>query len=137
MSAVSKTTPVEWIVCAAIYVDDGVTRPSLSNPISGLVISGRRHFDCFLVLNELGERMTPNERLACNMRDLERMDGPIKSSSPMPEQLAAMERSLRGFDQGFVTSTGRYVGREEAARIALAAGQVARRVQALTSEDLY
>lgn len=42
-------------------------------------------------------------------------------------------------DQGFVTSTGRFVRREEGAKIALAAGQIARLnwPPLLYSEDLW
>lgn len=40
-------------------------------------------------------------------------------------------------DQGFLTSRGRFVGREEAAKIAWDAGQTARALASLTSEDLY
>lgn len=44
-------------------------------------------------------------------------------------------------EQGFTTSTGRFVTRHEAARIALAAGQItslaALRCKTLTSEDLW
>ena len=40
-------------------------------------------------------------------------------------------------DDGFLTSTNRFVGREEAARIALSAGQIAKPKPELYSEDLY
>lgn len=40
-------------------------------------------------------------------------------------------------EQGFVTSTGRFVGREEAASIAFAAGQIDRHKSGLFSEDLW
>lgn len=42
-------------------------------------------------------------------------------------------------EEGFVTSTGRFVTREEALTIALAAGQVGevRKADVLTSEDLW
>lgn len=45
-----------------------------------------------------------------------------------------------GTDQGFVTSRGRYVGRAEAARIAITAGQIERtqfQTDVLFSEDLW
>jgi len=45
--------------------------------------------------------------------------------------------SSRAEDQGFITSLGRFVGREEAADVALAAGQVAESVKILFSEDLW
>lgn len=40
-------------------------------------------------------------------------------------------------DQGFVTSEGQYVGRKEAARIALIAGQITKPTTILFSEDLW
>ena len=39
-------------------------------------------------------------------------------------------------ERGFVTSTGNFVGREEGAKIAIAAGQVPDTVQKLHSEDV-
>ena len=51
-------------------------------------------------------------------------------------------REPRGVDQGFITSTGRYVDREEALRIAIASGQPmidhpSRHDRLLFSEDLW
>ncbi len=40
-------------------------------------------------------------------------------------------------EQGFVTDTGRFVSRTEAARIALRAGQIKLPKAELTSDDLY
>lgn len=40
-------------------------------------------------------------------------------------------------EQGFVTSHNEFVGREEAARIAFAAGQIPQEKSELISEDLY
>lgn len=48
-----------------------------------------------------------------------------------------LEMSQREEDQGFVTSTGRYVSREEAQKIAIAAGQVAPTLGNLYSEELW
>lgn len=39
--------------------------------------------------------------------------------------------------EGFLTSTGRFVGRAEAARIAFAAGQIISELAILYSEDIY
>jgi len=39
--------------------------------------------------------------------------------------------------QGFVTDTGQFVGREEAAKIAFEAGQIKKEQPRLFSEDLY
>lgn len=46
-------------------------------------------------------------------------------------------RLIPGSQQGFVTSTGRFVSREVAAQIAFAAGQVSRKKRALFSEDVW
>lgn len=46
--------------------------------------------------------------------------------------------SLIGSEQGFLTSTGRFVSREEAREIVLACGQVTQTIgKTLTSEDLW
>lgn len=109
---------MERILCAAIYVNTGKAEPprrSYSYPPLGLVFSGWRHGDCFTTLNAWAEKLSPEER----------------------DQIG--EEQLRGRDQGFLTSTGRYVNREEAYEIALAAGQLSREraSRSLTSEDLY
>ena len=41
------------------------------------------------------------------------------------------------YDQGFYTSKGRFVNREEAAKIAFEAGQIDEQKKTLFSEDLY
>lgn len=41
------------------------------------------------------------------------------------------------FTQGFVTMSGRFVSRKEAAELALNAGQIKEQVSCLFSEDLY
>lgn len=49
-----------------------------------------------------------------------------------------VETSTYSADQGFVTSRGRYVNREEGARIAAAAGQIKNKKQTvLCSEDIW
>jgi len=42
-----------------------------------------------------------------------------------------------GGKQGFVTDNGRFVSREEAAKIAFASGQIKEQKERLFSEDLY
>jgi hypothetical protein len=86
---------------------------AVGNPATGLVFAGWRHSDCFTTLNAWAERLDESERDAIG------------------------EARLSGRHQGFLTSTGRYVGREEAARLAFEAGQVDRLLTSLTSEDLY
>ncbi len=106
----------ERILCAAIYVDTGEAHParrSYTYPATGLVFTGWRHGDCYTTLNAWAERLTEEERATIG------------------------EEQLCGRRQGFLTSLGRFVDREEAARIAVAAGQVNPKVTGLMSEDLY
>lgn len=48
-----------------------------------------------------------------------------------------IKMSQRANDQGFMTDNGRYVSREEAARIAYEAGQIDKKIEYLFSEDLW
>lgn len=107
----------ERVVCAAIYVDDGkIHEPQLHMPPqTGIVFAGFRHADCFKPLVAWADLLPTDER--------KRLDAQI-----------------RGQRQGFVTSTGRFVDRTEAARIATVAGQwlPGRPISGwLTSEDIY
>jgi hypothetical protein len=109
---------VETIRCAAIWVDTGSSEPprrSYSYPATGLMFCGWRHSDCFLLVYAYASLLPPEE--------VERLS----------EQLA-------GVNQGFMTSTGRFVDRREAWTIAEAAGQIlprARHSGCLYSEDIY
>lgn len=141
------SAPQEHILCAAIYVDTGKAEParrSYSYPATGLVFSGWRHGDCFTTLNAWGALLTEEERFEVNYRDLVRVHPESELSESLTEdQRAGMRGSVRGFDQGFLTSKGRYVGRKEAAVLAIAANQMLREnIRAhegmdLWSEDLY
>lgn len=107
---------IERILCAAIYVDTGKVEPprrSYSYPATGLVFAGWRHGDCFTTLNAWAEHLTPEERATVG------------------------EEQLAGRHQGFITSKGRFVTREEAMMIAVAAGQTKSGKTDLFSEDLY
>lgn len=128
----------ERILCAAIYVDTGKAEParrSHSYPETGLVFSGWRHGDCLTTLNAWSDLLSEEERYACNLRDLQRVS--LQGLKPAEAAPRAMRAFVRGVDQGFLTSTGRYVGRKEAAAIALAAGQILRPEQQGTMERLY
>lgn len=106
----------ERILCAAIYVDTGKADPprrSCAYPATGLVFAAWRHGDCFTILEAWADRLTPEEREAVG------------------------EEQLAGQHQGFLTSTGRFVNRENAMLIAVAAGQTAGGRTDLFSEDLY
>jgi hypothetical protein len=115
----AKRQEPERILAAAIYVDTGKAEPSRSSyayPETGLVFAGWRHGECFMLLHAWSARLWFWERWA-----IERIQ---------PYQ-------LRGRNQGFITSRGRYVDREEAGRIAFEVGQTDRLLSSLTSEDLY
>lgn len=98
----------ERILCAAIWVDDGVERVHLPRNIkTGLVFSGWRHSNCFVQIEQAFPKGSVDE-----------------------EEIA-------GKHQGFITSLGRFVSRDEAGTLAFEAGQVDKPNMFLTSEDLY
>lgn len=79
-----------------------------------------------------------------------RHDNKVWRGHRHPQALAAMKDTLSytmnrkemmeqkvGEDQGFLTSTNRYVNRTEAAQIAREAGQITHKNIELYSEDLY
>ena len=102
---------MEKILCAAIWVDDGVTTyiHQPKNIKQGFVVAGRRHHNCFTTLAML--------------------------------QGIKRERSNKDEVQGFITSEDRFVDRKEGMQIAVIAFQVIERVGTsktdLYSEDLY
>ena len=115
----------ERILCAAIYVDTGKparAKASHNYPETGQLFCGWRHGDCFTSLYAWSDRLWFWERWA-----IDRVQ---------PYQ-------LRGCNQGFLTSTGRYVDRQDGYQVAKAAGQLdgphprAWGGEAICSEDLY
>lgn len=107
---------MERVLCAAIWVDTGEAEPprrSHSYPATGLLFCGWRHADCFTTLNAWAARLSTEERSRIG------------------------EEQLAGRHQGFLTSCGRFVDREEAMKIARAAEQTAAKKTQLFSEDLY
>jgi len=109
----------ERILCAAIWVDTGRAEParrSYAYPKTGLLFCGWRHSDCFLPIE-------------------------VYAVSLWPWQRWMLREQLAWRNQGFLTSKGRYVDREEGKIIAEAAGQLeGRHVHGKThlySEDLY
>ena len=106
----------EYILCAAIWVDTGKADPprrTYSYPKTGIVFCGWRHCDCFVALEAWAQRLTAEERMRVG------------------------EEQLAGRNQGFLTSRGRYVNRQEAMTIARAAEQTASKSTDLFSEDIY
>lgn len=111
----SESKP-EHILCAALFVDTGKAEPprrSYTYPATGLVFAAWRHADCFTTLKAWAERLTEAEREAIG------------------------DAQIAGRHQGFLTSRGRFVDREEAMKIAIAAGQTTSNKTHLFSEDLY
>lgn len=107
-----NTKNEERILCAAIWVDDGL--PHLHQPVnirSGFVIAGRRHHNCIYTASLIGQ-LDPAIAAAMQSRD----------------------------NQGFLTSHDRYVSRSTALIIAREQGQLLvpeLPQEILTSEDLY
>jgi hypothetical protein len=98
----------ERILCAAIWIDDGIRY--VHQPVTtGFVIGGWRHHNCI--------------------------------NAAQQTVAVADEAQRAGRNQGFITSQGRYVDRDEAFTIAQAAGQLdGRHIHtpgSLWSEDLY
>lgn len=97
----------EYILCAAIWFDDG--EKHVHQPVNietGLVVCGRRHHNCFATLAIISD----DKLQKLNLR---------KKST-----------------QGFITNTDRFVDRIEAAKIAFNAAQ-SKLTDTLFSEDLY
>jgi len=47
----------EYIICAAIHVDDGIKRMHMPRNIStGIVVGGWRHHNCFMILDAIFDR---------------------------------------------------------------------------------
>lgn len=115
----------EFILCAAIWVNDGMHHDQQPiNIKTGFVICGRRHNNCYQTIKSLTGQ-TPNDRI-----------GSI---------LKAMSEEDHRNHQGFITSTNRYVNRKEGWTIAKANNQIQYGLAAsdnaedsiLISENLY
>jgi hypothetical protein len=105
----SSSQVTERILCAAIHVDDGIERHALPlNLKTGVVAAGWRHHNCLPQLPLL-----------------------------LGEQAYAQARKDGRVIQGFLTSTGRFVDREEGANIAWLARQTSDLKDLLFSEHLY
>lgn len=114
----------EFILCAAIWVNDGkIHKEQPINIKTGFVVCGRRHNNCYRTIKAIvGDNSLPNE-----IRDL------INSMS--------IEEARR--HQGFITSNDRYVNRKEGWKIAKSMGQIQfgpildNEAAELISENLY
>ena len=99
-----------FIICAAIWYNDGKERHNLPRNIkTGVVVGGWRHGNCITILHE----MFPNRDYIINNKD------------------------GKTTIQGFLTNKGMFVDREEAGRIAFEARQISAPNDYLFSEDLY
>lgn len=110
----------EFIICAAIHFNDGKQHEGQPKNIdSGFVVSGRRHHNCYALLEAIAVSIGFEERIRL-----------------------VIEKADRDH-QGFLTSTDRFVLRKEALVIALANNQVMHTMHKdnidgiLISEDLY
>jgi hypothetical protein len=100
----------EIILCAANHYEDGKNHPHQPNNItSGFVICGLRHSNCITIFS-------------------------IMVGFPYDDNAMVIKKTER---QGFLTSENRFVEREEAAQIAIEAGQIKQHKIVLYSEDLY
>ena len=102
----------EYIICAAIWYNDNIERANLpANIKTGVVVGGCNHGNCVI---------------------------PLQTMFPNRKYILKNEKGNKT-TQGFLTSKNRFVGREEAAEIALDAGQISeiKGKPYLFSEDLY
>lgn len=105
---------IEKILCAAIwYIDIPLAKeiPQVrpKNIDRGIVVLGHRHGQCIWTTASLTGLRTCTNGEDCTGEH----------------------------EQGFLTNTNRFVDREEAAKIAFAAGQIEKETITLYSEDLY
>lgn len=107
----------EYILCAAIYFNDGKEYDHQPKNIkTGFVIAGRRHSNCYATLSAISKALNLEERA-----------------------LVFFERIDRD-SQGFITNLNRYVDRKEGYEIAKVAKQLRiseHESKILVSEDLY
>lgn len=96
----------EFILCAAIYYNDGkkhIHQPK--NIETGFVIVGRRHHNCYATLSTIADIDTAIKLKIENIENKMTLDDHRKS-------------------QGFITSLDRYVDRKEAWKIAKENNQI-------------
>lgn len=113
----TKPTKKEFIICAASYYDDKKKHSVTPiNIITGFVVCGRRHKNCYEIFKQITSYSTSQDAII----------------------LEATEK------KGFLTNTNRFVDRKEAYTIAFNADQIIgpnkgcpTNLIGLTSEDLY
>jgi len=126
----------EDIICAAIWVDTGEAEPprrSYAYPDTGLVFGAWRHGDCFTIVHAWYAELSWWSRWHILKRY-----GDISWWKFWRKPWCLFNLAIVGQHQGFITSKGRFVLRDEGETIAKAAGQIDRIIGGcLTSEDLY
>ena len=135
MTKSNKDAP-EHIICAAIWVDTGKAWPprrSCAYPETGLVFGAWRHGDCFTIVHAWYEQLSWWNRWKV-----------IRRYNVIPwwrfwrKPWCPFVLGVIGKHQGFITSKGRFVLRDEGEIVAKEAGQIDRIIGGcLTSEDLY
>lgn len=115
----------EYISCSAIHYDNGKHYPwqDVYGIKSGFVLCGFRHTDIIGVL--------PENPYMCD-EDPERNPTVCKWNSNVRIPGCSIKTT-----QGFMTSTGRFVNRKEAAEIAYNCGQITEEKVSLFSEDIF
>ena len=108
-------TSKEWVICAAIWYNDGTEAPRgliAQNIDSGVVIGQWRHGNCINVraTNPLWNKKKLEERY-------DRENGNV----PMTDEKPDMHFD---YTDGFLTSNGRFVDRWQGMQLAYLAGQV-------------
>lgn len=102
----------EYILCAAIWFDDGLKHAHQPRNIStGYVICGRRHHNVYI------------------------SHAIIRKGEIVPDKLIDVPKCPN--EEGFMTNFDRFLDRNEAAQTAFEAGQTKERHKILFSEHLY
>ena len=117
-------TSKEWIICAAIWYQDGTEAPRgmiAQNIKSGVVIGQWRHGNCI------------NVRATNPLWNAKKL---VEIHGECPVKIERYEDTLKYFDSvdGFLTSKGNFVDRWQAAKIALECGQITEEKAIRTSE---
>lgn len=103
----------EFIICAAIHLDDGYYHAEVPEGIkTGFVICGRRHSDCYSLITHM-----------CSLMN-------------MAHKVDYYQKLITRKHQGFMTSTNRYVGKKEAYEIAEYNNQIQWGGKAIDKDDM-
>lgn len=105
----SNSDKPEYIICAAIWLNDGGDYPHQPKNIeTGFVVCGRRHHNCIATAVILNKWI-----------------------------LKGLKESSGKTVQGFLTSKDRFIDRREGGELALSQNQILEPTDCLFSEDLY